>query len=39
MCLVNEIVLHQNDELKSLVSETWKYALLDCEASSTVCGK
>jgi len=38
--LVNEIVLHQNnDELKSLVSETWNAALLDCGATSTVCGK
>ena len=39
ICLVNEIVLHQNDELNSLVSETRKYALLDFGASSTVCGK
>ena len=39
ICLVNNIVLHQNHELKSLVSGTWKYALLDCGASSTVFGK
>ena len=39
ICLVNDIVLHQNDELKSVVSETWKYTLLDFGASSTVCGK
>ena len=38
-CLVNNIVLHQNHELKSLVSGTWEYALLDCGASSTVFGK
>ena len=39
-CLVNEIRLDQNnDDLKSLVSETWNSALLDSGASSTVCGK
>ena len=38
-CLVNEIVLYQNDdELKSQVSETRNSALLDCGTSSTVCG-
>ena len=38
-CLVNEIVLHQNnDDLKSLVSEIWNSVLLDCRAHSTVCG-
>ena len=40
----NEVVLHQTDydqpnELKSLISETWSSALLDCGASKTVCGK
>lgn len=39
ICLVNKIVLHQNDELNSLISETRKYALLDFGASSTVCRK
>ena len=40
----NEVVLHQSDydnpdDLKSLMSETWSSALLDCGASKTVCGK
>lgn len=32
-------MLHQNnDDLKSLVSETWNSVLSDCGASSTICG-
>ena len=43
LLLENEITLHQSNtsntsDLKSLVSETWSSALLDCGASKTVCG-
>ena len=42
--ILNGVVLHQThyhnpQELKFLMSETWSAALLDCEASKTVCGK
>ena len=40
----NERVLHQTDyenpqELKHLMAEIWSSALLNCGASTTVCGK
>ena len=39
--MVNEIVLHANNEtvLKTLVAETWCSLVLDCGATSTVCGR
>ena len=39
--VVDGVVLHANNEsaLKSLVSETWGSLVLDCGASSTVCGQ
>ena len=39
--MINEIVLHNSDNtvLRTLVSETWSSAVLDCGATSTVCGK
>ena len=38
------MILHQTDyenlqELKHLIAETWRSALVDCAASKTVCGK
>ena len=41
--VTNEVVLHQTDdnnpqELKHLMSDIWSSALLDCDASKTVCG-
>ena len=38
--LINEVVLHANDDivLKALLSETWSCAVLDCGATTTVCG-
>ena len=41
--VVHEIVLHQTDlhnseQLKALVAESWSSGLLDCGASKTVCG-
>ena len=39
--IVDEVVLHSNNDtiLKTLVSETWCAAVLDCGATSTVCGQ
>ena len=39
--MVNEVILHASSNiiLKSLVAETWNSAVLDCGATSTVCGK
>ena len=38
--LINEVVHHATDDvvLQSLLSETWSCALLDCGATTTVCG-
>ena len=38
--LLNEVVLHANDDvvLKTLLADTWSCAVLDCGATSTVCG-
>ena len=37
---MNEVVLHASDDtvLKALLAETWSCAVLDCGATSTVCG-
>ena len=39
--MLNEIVLHASNDvvLKTLVSETWSGAVLDCGATNTVCGQ
>ena len=38
--MINEVVLHATDDvvLQSLLSETWSCAVLDCGATTTVCG-
>ena len=39
--MVNEVILHSSNDtiLKTLVSETWCSAVMDCGATNTVCGQ